>query len=208
LGLKAAHVAYGKDGIKRNAGFQTSNPKIFVVNGGFDSFHAMTAARREGEWLAGRLFAKRPPAALQSARIIAADPEIAVIGLSEAQAQERRGAIRVLRAGFCDSPRAQALQPMRHPVTGHVKIVTDGHNRILGAGIVGPQARELIGIFGLALANRLKAQDLGVLAGSEPALMDVCRVAALASAPQTGKVSSWRIFAALSAALGARRDRK
>jgi pyruvate/2-oxoglutarate dehydrogenase complex dihydrolipoamide dehydrogenase (E3) component len=208
LGLKLAHVAYGKDGIKRTAGFQTSNPKIFVVNGGFDSFHAMTAARREGEWLAGRLFAKRPPAALQSARTIAADPEIAVIGLSEAQARERRGAIRVLRAGFCDSPRAQALQPKRHPVTGHVKIITDGHNRILGAGIVGPQARELIGIFGLALANRLKSHDLGVLAGGEPALMDVCRVAALASAPQTGKVSSGRIFAALGAALGVLRDRK
>lgn len=198
LGLKAAHVAYGKDGIKHNADLQTSNPKIFVVSDGFDSFHSMTTARREGEWLAARLFARSRPAPLQTARIIAADPEIAAIGLSEAQAPAQ-GAIRVLRAGFCDSPRARALQPMRHPVTGHVKIVTDAHDRILGAGIVGPQARELIGIFGLALANRLKAQDLGVLAGGEPALMDVCRVAALASSPQTGKVSRWRMFAALGA---------
>ncbi len=202
LGLKTADVAYDRGGIKRNAAFQTSNPKIFALNDGFDSFHRMSEARCEGEWLAAHLCSRNPPKPLHSARIIAADPEIATIGLSEAEARER-GAIRVLRAGFCGSLRAQTLQQMRHPVTGHVKIITDRNDRILGAGIVGPQARELIGVFCLALANRLKAGDLGVLAGSEPALIDVCRVAALASPPQTGKVSSMRIFAALGASLRA-----
>lgn len=202
LGLKAAGVAYDREGITRNAAFRTTNPKIFALNDGLDSFHRMTEARCEGEWLAAHLCSRNPPKPLHNARIIAADPEIATIGLSEAEARAQ-GAIRVLRAGFCDSLRAQALQPMRHPVTGHIKIVTDGQDRILGAGIVGPQAREVIGVFCLALANRLKAKDLGVLAGSEPALIDVCRVAALASPPQTGKVSSRRIFAALGASLRA-----
>jgi pyruvate/2-oxoglutarate dehydrogenase complex dihydrolipoamide dehydrogenase (E3) component len=199
LGLKLAHVAANTDGIKHNAHFRSSNPRIHIINDGFDSFHSIATARREGEWIAQQLFGKSAPAPLQNARIIAADPEIAIIGLSEAQARERHRVIHVLRAGFSDNLRAQTCRPMRHPVTGHVKIITDRHNHILGAGIVGPQARELIGIFGLALAHRLKARDLGALAASEPALTDVCRAAALASAPQTGKVSAAGIFAALNA---------
>ncbi|MGB8277969.1 MAG: FAD-dependent oxidoreductase [Methylovirgula sp.] len=197
LGLKTAHVAYSKDGIKLNAHRRSSNPKIYVLSDGFDSFHSTTVARREGEWLAEWLFGRSRPAAMQIARIIATDPEIAVIGLSEPQARARHHAIGVLRAGFCDNLRAQTVvPPTRHPVAGHAKIITDSHGRLLGAGIVGPQARELIGVFGLALAKGLKAEDLVALAVGEPTLMEVCRAAALASAPQTGKVSLWRMFSA------------
>ena len=197
LGLKTAHVAYGKDGIKLNANRRSSNPKIYAMSDGFDSFHGISVARHEGEWLAERLFGRSPPAAMQIARIIATDPEIAIIGLSEPQARAQHHAIGVLRAGFCDNLRAQiVVSPGRHPVAGHAKIITDSHGRLLGAGIVGPQARELIGVFGLALAKGLKAEDLVALAVGEPTLMDICRAAALASAPQTGKVSSRRMFSA------------
>ncbi len=188
LGLKAAHVAYDRNGIKLNANRRSSNRKIYAINDGLDSFQSMTAARHEAEFVVERLFGQRRPAALQIARIIATDPEIAVIGLSEDSARAKHHAIRVLRAGFCDDLRAwTAIQPGSQAVSGHVKIITDWHGHLLGAGIVGPQARELIGIFGLGLAKGLKAEDLGALAASEPTLTEVCRTAALASGPQTGK---------------------
>lgn len=203
LGLKAAHVSYDKDGVKRNADLRSSNPKIYAINDGLDSFQSITSGRREAEWVVELLFGQCRPAPLQIARIIGTDPEIAVIGLSEDAARAKHHAIRVLRAGFCDNLRAQTgtAQQLHTIITGkttpgHVKIITDSHGHLLGAGIVGPQARELIGIFGLGLAKRLKAEDLAALAASEPTLMDVCRAAALASTPQTGKVARRRIISA------------
>ena len=201
LGLKAAHVFYDKDGVKRNAARRSSNPRIYAISDGLDCLQSIASARREAEWVVELLFGPNRPAPLRIARVIGADPEIAIIGLSEAEARASHGTIRVLRAGFCDNLRAYAA-PARHPhygmsgraAAGHVKIITDSHGRLLGAGIVGPQARELIGLFGLGLAKQLKAEDLSALAASEPTLTDVCRAAALASAPQTGKVALRRLF--------------
>ncbi len=201
FGLEAAHVFYDKAGVKRDAGLRTSNAKIYAINDGLDSFQSITSARREAEAVADLLFGQSRPAPLQIARVIGTDPEIAVIGLSEAAARAKHRAIRVLRAGFCNNARAQATAIERPhsaiagtSAIGHVKIIADSHGYLLGAGIVGPQARELIGIFGLGLAKRLKAEDLAALAAGEPTLMEVCRTAALALPAQTGKVKRRRIF--------------
>jgi pyruvate/2-oxoglutarate dehydrogenase complex dihydrolipoamide dehydrogenase (E3) component len=119
-------------------------------------------ARLQGERAATTLFGEPPDAGALVARVLATDPEIAVVGLSEAAARAAHKSIRVLRA-------------------------TDSHGLILGAGIVGPQARELIGIFGLAIAKQASVADLEAIASTSPTLAQACRTAALASAPQLGK---------------------
>jgi pyruvate/2-oxoglutarate dehydrogenase complex dihydrolipoamide dehydrogenase (E3) component len=195
LGLKAARVSYDKTGIKLDADHRSRNRRIYAIRDNFDSFQSIKAACRDGEWVAEKLFGLSRPATVPVARIIATDPEVAIIGLSEAQARARHRAFRVSRAGFYDNLRAQtAAQPAGHSIAGHAKIIADSRGYLLGAGIVGAQARELIGIFGLALAKRLKAADLLAVAAGEPTLIEVCRTAALASRPQTGKVSLWRML--------------
>ncbi|QXX76163.1 FAD-dependent oxidoreductase [Methylovirgula sp. HY1] len=201
LGLEAAHVFYAKAGVRRNADLRSSNPRIYAINDGLESVHSIASARREAEWVVQLLFGQSRPRPLQVAHVIGTDPEIAVIGLSEQAARAKHRKIRVFRAAFCDNLRAQtvATHPPHPDIAGktpvgHVKIITDRRGYLLGAGVVGPQARELIGIFGLGLARRLKIDDLAVLAADVPTLMDVCRTAALASAPQTGKVKRRRIF--------------
>ena len=190
LGLKAAHVTYDKNGIKLKLDGCSSNARIYAIRDGFDSLQALTTARRSGETVAAALLGQPATARAATARIIATDPEIAFIGLSEQEARAARRSIHVLRAGFCDNFRALSGPTVgRHTDAGHVKIITDSHGYILGAGIVGPQARELISVFGLALAKQLKAEDLAGLAADEPTLMEICRTAVLASAPQTGKVA-------------------
>src|SRR5213075_2940446 len=74
--------------------------------------------------------------------VVYTHPEIAQVGLTEAQAKEKFGAdVKVARYNFRASGRALALGE----VDGLTKIVTAGKDlRIVGVHIVGPQASELI----------------------------------------------------------------
>jgi pyruvate/2-oxoglutarate dehydrogenase complex dihydrolipoamide dehydrogenase (E3) component len=186
FGLKTARIAYSVNGIKADTNGKTSNPRIRAIGsvaGGPDS--AM-AARYQGERVANALFGSQQAAPAPFARVLCTDPEAAFVGLSEAAARAKHKSIRLLRAPFSENERARAA----YGPEGHVKIVTDSEDYILGAGIVGPQARELIGIFTLAMAARMKAANLGPIVSTAPTLTQTCRTAALASGPQVGK--AWR----------------
>ena len=81
------------------------------------------------------------------------DPELAQAGLTEAEARARHGdRVKVLRWPFSGNDRAQA----EGRTDGLVKIVTGPRGRILGAGIVGAGAGELIQPWVLALERGLK----------------------------------------------------
>jgi pyruvate/2-oxoglutarate dehydrogenase complex dihydrolipoamide dehydrogenase (E3) component len=188
FGLKAAHVSCGKEGIKVDADGRTSNRQIHAVGDVLGGPDSAMAARHQGERVAAMLFAARQGAPPLVARVLCTDPEMAVIGLSEAAARAKYKSISVLRAPFCDNQRALiAFAPQ-----GHVKIVTDSQGIILGAGIVGPHARELIGTFGLAIGQQMKAADLETIVWTASTLTQACRSAALASGPQVGKARQWR----------------
>ncbi len=183
FGLKNAHVGYGPEGIKTDAEGKTSNARIRAIGAVAGGSPSARLAHHQGERVAAVLFGPPQAIAAPVARVTCTDPEIASIGLSEAAAKVQHKSIRMLRAAFSESERARAA----FGAAGHVKIVTDSHGHILGAGIVGPQARELIGIFSLAIAKHLKAPDLDAVLSNAPTLTEVCRTAALASAPQLGK---------------------
>ena len=81
------------------------------------------------------------------------DPELAHVGLTEAQARAAHGDdITVLRWPFDENDRAQT----ERETDGLVKVGDDHNGRILGASIVGAQAGELIQVWVLAIAQRLK----------------------------------------------------
>lgn len=183
FGLKAAKVTYGSAGIKTDAEAKTSNPRIYAIGSVAQAPASAMMARHQGERVALVLFGTPADVAPPIARVLETDPEMATVGLSEAAARAQGKSIRVLRAPFAENERAQAgFGP-----EGHVKIMTDSRGLILGAGIVGPQARELIGIFSLAIAKRATTADFEAIASTSPALAQACRTAALASAPQLGK---------------------
>ncbi len=183
FGLKAARVAYSSAGIKADAEGKTSNPRIRAIGGVAHAPISAMMARHQGERVALVLFGTPADVAPPVARVLETDPEMAVVGLSEAAARAQGKTLRVLRAPFSENGRAQAgFGP-----EGHVKIMTDSRGLILGAGIVGPQARELIGIFSLAIAKRATTADFEAIASTATTLTQACREAALASAPQLGK---------------------
>jgi pyruvate/2-oxoglutarate dehydrogenase complex dihydrolipoamide dehydrogenase (E3) component len=187
FGLKTARVGYSVNGIKADANGKTSNPRIRAIGGVVGSPDSTMSARHRGQRVANALFGSPQGTAVPLARVLSTDPEMAVVGLSEADARAKHKSIRLLRAPFSENERARtAFGPQ-----GHVKIVTDSQGHILGAGIVGPQARELIGIFSLAIAGHMKAADLDPIASTAATLTQTCRAAALASGPQVGK-AWWR----------------
>ena len=65
------------------------------------------------------------------------DPELAQVGLTEAEARRRHKRLRILRWPYHENDRAQTERETR----GHIKVVTTPGGRILGASIVGAERR-------------------------------------------------------------------
>jgi pyruvate/2-oxoglutarate dehydrogenase complex dihydrolipoamide dehydrogenase (E3) component len=104
------------------------------------------------------------------------DPELAQVGLTEAEARRQFGsAVKVLRWPFHDNDRAQAEGK---PV-GLVKAIVGKRGRILGAGIVGAQAGELIHPWVLAMTKGLRISAIAGMVAPYPTLGDANRRAAL-----------------------------
>lgn len=104
--------------------------------------------------------------------VIYTDPEIAEVGLTEAEARERhKDAFLVTRWSFAQNDRARVLNQS----FGVAKLLTDKGGRILGAGIAGAAAGELVALFSFAIANRLSARHLAGFVAPYPTLSDIAR---------------------------------
>ena len=160
LGLDAAGVRLGPAGIAVDDRLRTSNRRIHALGDAIGPRHRAHGAGVEaGIVLRNILFRQR--ARLDETvlpRIVQTDPGLAQVGLTERQARGAHGAVTILRWPFHDNDRARA-EAVPH---GLVKLVTSRRGRVLGAGIVGPAADELIQTWQLAIAQKLK---IGALAG-------------------------------------------
>lgn len=93
-------------------------------------------------------------------RVTYADPELAQVGMTEAEAREAgHGDLRIHRAPVGDNDRAVAEGAER----GLVKLVADRKGRLLGAGVLAPRAGEMAGLFGLMIGRKMR---LSALAGT------------------------------------------
>ena len=108
--------------------------------------------------------------------VVYTHPEVATVGLTEAQAKEKYPDAKSSRFSFKASGRALALGES----DGLVKLVTGGaHGRILGVHIVGPNASELIAEATVAMRLEATAEDLVATIHSHPTLAETLREAAL-----------------------------
>jgi len=108
-------------------------------------------------------------------RVTFTDPELAHVGLTEAQARERHKEIRVLRWPYHENDRAQAERETH----GHIKIITAGNGRTLGATIVGAHAGELITTWTLALSRGLNIRAMTGIVVPYPTLSEIGKRAAI-----------------------------
>lgn len=161
LGLEAAGVEHDKTGVKVNDRLQTSNPNIYAagdISSAYKFTHAADALARIV--IRNALFFGRVKA---SALIIPwctyTDPELAHVGLSEAEAQTKGIPIDTHKRSFEEVDRAI----LDGETEGFVKIhVRKGTDRIVGATIIARHAGEMINEITLAMTQDI---GLGRLAG-------------------------------------------
>ena len=103
-----------------------------------------------------------------------ASPELAHVGMNEGEATRAHGAIRILRFPFTDNDRAQA----ERATDGLVKVVTSKRGVVLGAGIVGAHAGELIQGWILPIARGLNIKHVAGLVLPYPTLGEANKRAA------------------------------
>ena len=161
LDLEKGNIEYTKRGITVGENLKTSNSKVYAigdVTGGLQFTHV--AGYHAGIVIRSALFrmfwAKATTNHIPWVTYI--DPEIAQVGLTEAQAKEKYGSsVSVFRFEPGDTDRAVA----EHAPKGLIKAVLKG-TQIVGASIVGKGAGEMIHIWAFAIANK---QKIGAVAG-------------------------------------------
>lgn len=176
MNLDAAGIAHTAKGVTVDARLRTTNRRVYAVGdaaGGLQFTHVAA-------WHAGIVIrqavlglpARADPRALPRATYT--DPELAQVGLTEAEARKAHGdALTVVRAGFAHNDRAQA----EGKTQGQVKVMVV-KGRPVGASIVGPQAGELIGLWALAIHARLKLSAIAGMVAPYPTLGEVSKRAA------------------------------
>ena len=178
LNLDIAGVKVAKHGIQVNKKLQTTNPRIYAcgdVIGGYQFTHM--AGYEASVVLKNALFF---PMSKADDRVVPwctfTDPELAKVGLSEAEAKQRYGEdIYVLKQDFAGVDRAIA----EGATEGFAKIITRSNGEILGATFVGPSAGELIHEVVMAMTNKMKVSALTGYIHIYPTLAEVNSKAAL-----------------------------
>jgi pyruvate/2-oxoglutarate dehydrogenase complex dihydrolipoamide dehydrogenase (E3) component len=176
LNLSAAGIETTKTGIRVDDGLRTSNRRVYAIGdvaGGMQFTHV--AGYHAGVIIRSLLFAL--PAKAKTSHIPWAtytDPEIAQVGLTEAQARAQHGdRVEVARFEFHHNDRAIA----ERVTEGFIKVMVV-KGRPVGVSIVGHQAAELIGLWSLAIANRLKMSQIAAMVSPYPSIGEINKRAA------------------------------
>jgi pyruvate/2-oxoglutarate dehydrogenase complex dihydrolipoamide dehydrogenase (E3) component len=176
LNLSAAGIETTKTGIRVDDGLRTSNRRVYAIGdvaGGMQFTHV--AGYHAGVIIRSLLFAL--PAKAKTSHIPWAtytDPEIAQVGLTEAQARAQHGdRVEVARFEFHHNDRAIA----ERVTEGLIKVMVV-KGRPVGVSIVGHQAAELIGLWSLAIANRLKMSQIAAMVSPYPSIGEINKRAA------------------------------
>jgi len=177
LGLEATRVRTSERGIIGvDDRCRTDDPRIYAIGDVTGEPMLAHRAMRQGK-VAAEAIAGRPVAFDNVAvpAVVFTDPEVAWCGLTEADAQRTGRAVKTAKFQWAASGRAATLGRS----DGLTKILADPESgRIVGVGIVGPGAGELIAEAALAIEAALTAEDLAATIHTHPTLSETLMEAA------------------------------
>jgi len=151
LGLDAAGVDLNERGaVKVDDDNRTNVPSIYAVGDVTDRVQLTPVAIREGQAFADTLFGNKPtrvdygciPAAVFS------HPQMAGVGLTESQARQQHGSVKVYVSDF---------RPMKNVLAGrneralYKMICDETTGRILGIHMIGPEVAEILQVAAIAV---------------------------------------------------------
>jgi dihydrolipoamide dehydrogenase len=171
LGLETTRVRPDAHGvIPVDDRCRTEDPRIYAVGDVTGEPMLAHRAMRQGK-VAAEAIAGRPAAFDNRAvpAVVFTDPEVAWCGLTEHEAQAAGREVRIGKFAWAASGRAATLGRS----DGLTKLVIDpASGRVLGVGIVGPGAGELIAEGALAVENALLAEDVAATIHAHPTLSE------------------------------------
>jgi dihydrolipoamide dehydrogenase len=177
LGLSNTAVEVDDQGfIKVDPQRRTAEDNIFAIGDVAGEPMLAHKASHEGR-VAAEVIAGRPvvyePAAIPA--VVFTDPEIAWVGLTETEAAVQKIAHKVVRFPWAASGRAATLDRS----DGLTKLIVDPESeRIMGMGIAGPGAGEMIAEGVLAIEMGANVTDLGLTIHPHPTLSETIMEAA------------------------------
>jgi dihydrolipoamide dehydrogenase len=169
IGLENAGVKLDERGhIAVDDQMRTNVPSIFAIGDVAGMPYLAHKASKEGE-VAAEVIAGHKAAADYRGMpaAIFTDPEIATVGLSEAEAKAEGKKVKIGKFPFAASGRAMAVSE----TDGFIKVIIDeADHQLLGVAIVGPEASDLISESALALEMCAFAEDVALTVHPHPTL--------------------------------------
>jgi dihydrolipoamide dehydrogenase len=171
LGLEHTQVAVDDRGfLQVDEQQQTADPNIYAIGDVVGGMMLAHKAMREGK-VAAEVIAGKPdafdPRAIPA--VVYTDPQLAWAGLTEQDAREQQRPIKVSRFPWRASGRALSMGAPE----GMTKIIVDAETEtVLGFGIVGRHAGEMIAEGVLAIEMGAVAEDLALTIHAHPTLAE------------------------------------
>lgn len=169
LGLDRLGIALNPDGtLKVNERYETSRASILALGDVTGGPELTPVALAEAMHLVQQHFSDSPTQPLDYQNIATAvfcHPNIATVGLSEAEARSRYDALRIYTTDF---------RPMKHTLSGSDErclmklVVDDASDLVVGAHMVGEEAGELIQGIAIAIKAGLTKADFDATVGIHP----------------------------------------
>ncbi|MFC4950858.1 dihydrolipoyl dehydrogenase [Pseudonocardia sp. GCM10023141] len=175
-GPNTANAGFEEAGVTMERGFvltderlRTNLPGVYALG---DIVPGLQLAHRgfaQGIFLAEELAGLKPPVIDEAGipRVTYCEPEVASVGLTEAQAKERYGEIQTLTYDLAGNGKSQILQTQ-----GAIKLVKSGPEGtpgpVVGIHMVGARVGELIGEAQLVYNWDAQAEDVAALIHAHP----------------------------------------
>ena len=173
LGLENVGVELGKKGeIKVDAFSKTNVDYIYAVGDVTDRVQLTPVAIREGQAFADSVFSEREPYAVDHSCIPSAvfsHPPIAAVGMTEGEARNALGNVRVYQSDF---------RPMKNVVAGRserglYKMIVDAANdKIVGVHMIGPESPEIMQAAAVAVKAGLTKADFDATTAIHPTMAE------------------------------------
>ncbi|MFU2014923.1 dihydrolipoyl dehydrogenase [Peribacillus butanolivorans] len=182
MGLERNGIDFSKHGISVNNQMQTSNSSIYACGDVIGGIQLAHVAFHEGRVAALNACGHETKVNYRAIpRCIYTSPEIASVGLTESEARNKYGDIKVGEFPFSANGKAV----ISNKQIGKVKVVVDPQfNEILGFSIVGPHATEIIGQGTVMLHAEITTDIMEDLIAAHPTLSECIHEALLSVSGQ------------------------
>ena len=173
LGLEEVGVDLGTRGeVKVDDANRTNVPSIFAVGDVTDRIQLTPVAIREGQAFADTQFGDKPPFEVDYDCVPSAvfsHPPIAGVGMTEGEARNRLGSIKVFTSDFRAMKNVMAGRNER---SLYKMVVEEASDRIVGIHMIGPDAPEILQAAAIAVKARLTKADFDATVALHPTMAE------------------------------------